>query len=311
MIAALLFYSAIDPVEQWVGGLKKLRPDLEIRIYPDIGDVDEIDYALIWRPPAGLLASLPNLKLIHAIGAGIDALLEAPDLPPGVPIVRMVDPCLQNMMSEYAVYAVLDFHRGMARYRAQQAAGEWQRHWPPMTFESPVGILGLGVIGRDLAGKFSALGFPVEGWSRTQKELPGVTCHAGDDGLKEILGSCAYIICVLPLTAETRGLIDRDFLARMRPGSHLISIGRGAQVVDDDLITALDQGNLAGAFLDVFDTEPLPAEHPFWRHPKISLTPHIAAETDPAGGAQVVIDNLRRFEAGEPIPTQVDRDQGY
>ena len=310
-MATLLFYSTIDPVEQWLDGLKRGRPELEILVYPELGAVEEIDYALVWRPPAGLLASLPNLKLIHAIGAGIDYLLEAPDLPPAVPLVRMVDPCLQNMMSEYAVYAVLDCHRGMARYRAQQAAGEWQRHWPPMTFESPVGILGLGVIGRDLARKFAALDFPVQGWSRSPRELPGVTCHAGAEGLKQILATSAYVICVLPLTAETRGLIGRDFFAAMRPGSYLISIGRGAQVVDDDLIAALSTGHLAGAVLDVFNSEPLPAGHPFWQHPKVTLTPHIAAETDPAGGAAVVIDNLRRFELGEPIPTQVDRARGY
>ncbi len=307
----LLFYSNIDPIEQWRPALEAEMPELEIRVYPEIGAMEEIDYALVWQPPHGLLASLPNLRLIHTVGAGVDALFLDPDLPTHVPIVRMVDRCLRNMMSEYALYAVLHHHRDMPHYGAQQGRGDWTRHWPDMTPETPVGILGLGEIGRDVAAKFATLGFPVHGWSRSRKELPGVTCHAGADGLTKLLATCRYVVCILPLTDETRGLVDEDFLRAMRKDAVLINIGRGAHVVDDDLLAALDTGEIAGAVLDVFNEEPLPADHPYWHHPKVIATPHIAAETDPKDGAVEVVANLRRFEAGEPLPTLVTPKAGY
>jgi len=310
-MATMLFYSDIDPIDQWQSALAKLAPDLDIRVYPDINEAAEIDYALVWKPPAGLLSSLPNLKLIHSIGAGVDWLFEDASLPDDVPIVRMVDKCMKNMMSEYAIYAVLHFHRDMPRYQAQQKAGDWSRHWPAMTTDNPVGILGLGEIGQMIARKFTALDFQTHGWSRSAKQIDGVTCHHGPDGMQDILARCQYVICVLPLTSETNGIIDRKFLKHMRPNSFLINIGRGAHVVDRDLLAALDQGHLGGAFLDVFHDEPLASDHPFWDHPKVVITPHIAAETDPADGAAEVVNNLYRFERNEPLPTLVERNRGY
>jgi glyoxylate/hydroxypyruvate reductase len=310
-MATVLFYSDIDPVEQWQSALSELAPGLDIRVYPDIGDPSDIDYALVWKPPAGLLASLPNLKLIHSIGAGVDWLFEDATLPTNVPIVRMVDTCMKNMMAEYAIYAVLHFHRDMPRYQAQQAVGYWSRHWPAMTTDSPVAILGLGEIGAGIARKFAALDFPTLGWSRSEKDIPGVTCHHGPSGLDDILAASCYVVCALPLTDETSNIIDASFLGRMRQGSYLINIGRGAHVVDDDLLAALDSGHLAGAFIDVFHNEPLPVEHPFWRHPKVIITPHVAAETDPAAGAREVIRNFERFESGDELPTLVALTKGY
>ncbi len=307
----LLFCSAIDPIEQWRPALVQLMPDLNIRVYPDVGEVAEIDYALVWKPPHGLLASLPNLRLIHSIGAGVDPLLKDPSLPSNIPLVRMVDNCLRRMMSEYAIYAVLHFHRAMPTYLAQQKTGNWSRHWPAMTLQSPVGVLGLGAIGQDIAQKFAALEFPTLGWSRSPKTVADVTCYHGEAGLGTLLAACRYIICVLPLTAETTGLIDKKFIDRMQSGSYLINIGRGGHIVDADLLAALDSGKLAGACLDVFNEEPLPENDPYWRHPKVHATPHIAAETDPGEGAQEVVKNIQRLEQGEDLPTLVQLDKGY
>lgn len=306
----LLFSSPEDPVDLWVPGLRAAMPDVEVRAAPDCGDLAEIDYALVWKPVPGFLASLPNLRLIMSIAAGVDHILADPALPE-LPIVRMSDAYLTAMMAEYAVLGVLHFHRYMPEYQAEQGQAVWHRRWPRYTPESIVGVLGLGAIGAEVARKLAALEFPVHGWSRTAKTLPGITCHHGEDGLAALLAQSQYLVCVLPLTGETRGIINAKSLAALPQGAAVINLARGGHVVDDDLLAALESGHISGAFLDVFNEEPLPPAHPYWRHPKVVMTPHVAGEIVPRSAAKAVAETIRRDQAGEPLLNLYKRDVGY
>jgi glyoxylate/hydroxypyruvate reductase len=308
---ALLFRSTVDSAARWSGQLGRLMPGLEIRIWPDIGDPAEIDYALVWRPEAGLLAALPNLKLILSLGAGVDHILRDPDLPPGVPIVRLVDPYLTDAMSEYVALQVLRLHRQDLDYRAQQQAGVWRELPQRNAGERPVGILGFGETGQDAGRKLAALGFPVFGWSRHERTVAGFSTFAGPAGLPQLLAGTEILICLLPLTAETRGILNARTFAALPRGAGLINAGRGGHLVEEDVIPALDSGQLSAAALDVFREEPLPAGHPFWRHPRILVTPHIAGITNPATAAPIILDNIRRFEEGRPLLNLVDPHVGY
>lgn len=310
-MTTLMFASPEDPVSLWVPALQNAMPELDIRVHPDLGDPADIEYALVYKPPRGLLARLPNLKLIQSIAAGCDHILADPELPEGIPICRMVDDYLRAMMTEWSVYAVLHFHRAFPDYRERQQNSIWKRNWPEYTPETDVGVLGLGAIGADIATKLSVMGFRVHGWSGSPKSIEGVNSHSGADGLQEMLGQCRYIVNVLPLTEETRGIINARTLAAMPAGSHVINLGRGGHVVDEDLLAALDSGHIAGAFLDVFNTEPLPAEHPYWQHPKVVVTPHVAGELVPRSCANTVVANIRRHQAGEPLLYVLDRERGY
>lgn len=306
----LLFCSPEDPPDLWQAALAREMPDLEVRLWPEAGALEEIDHALVYKPPHGMLATLPNLRAIFSIAAGVDAIVADPDLP-DVPLVRMVDDNLRDMMSEYAIYAVLHFHREMPRFFAQMPHAEWNRGWPAYTADTAVGVLGLGAIGQDVAAKLGALGFAMHGWSRSPRTVAGVTCHHGDAGLLAMAAQVRYLVCVLPLTGETRGIIGRDLLAALPRGACVINIGRGGHVDDAALLAALEDGRVAGAFLDVFNTEPLPADHPYWAHPKVWITPHIAGELVPRSCARSVVANIRRLEAGEALPHTYDFDRGY
>jgi glyoxylate/hydroxypyruvate reductase A len=309
--ATLLFCSGQDPLDLWIPALRESLPEVEIRTHPQVGDPADVDYALVYWPPHGLLASLPNLKVILSIAAGCDHILSDPTHQRNLPIVRMVDDYLKAMMAEYAVYGVLHFHRDFDRYRREQLAATWSRGWPEYTPDTRVGILGLGAIGQDIAGKFANLGFQVHGWSRRPKDVAGVTCHAGEPGLNEMLGCCRFIVCVLPLTPETSGILNAERFARMPQGSYLVNIARGGHVVDEDLLAALDSGHLAGAFLDVFNHEPLAADHPYWLHDKVYLTPHVAGELVPRSCAHSVARSVRQHLAGEALENLLDRERGY
>jgi glyoxylate/hydroxypyruvate reductase A len=309
--ATLLFCSEQDPKDLWLPALKECLPEVEIRAYPETGALEDIDYALVYWPPHGLLASLPNLKVILSIAAGCDHILSDPTHPRDLPIVRMVDTYLKAMMSEYAVYGVLHFHREFDRYRSEQLNSVWSRGWPEYTPDIHVGILGLGAIGQDVADKLGHLGFRVHGWSRRAKEVAGVDCHVGDAGLVEMLGLCKFIVCVLPLTPETEGILNAERFAAMPKGSYLVNIARGGHVVDDDLLAALDSGHLGGAFLDVFNQEPLSADHPYWQHEKVFMTPHVAGELVPRSCANSVARSVRQHLAGEALDNLLDRERGY
>jgi glyoxylate/hydroxypyruvate reductase len=308
---ALLFRSSVDSEARWKPQLARLMPELEIRLWPEIGDPRGIDYALVWRPEPGLLASLPNLKLILSLGAGVDHILCDSHLPRHVPIVRLVDPYMTDAMSEYLVLQVLRLHRRDLDYRAQQAAGIWRELAQKNAAERPVGVLGFGELGQDAGRKLKGLGFDVAFWSRTEKAVDGLAGHADRTGLSAMLARSEILVCLLPLTAETAGILSARTFALMPRGAGLINAARGAHLVEEDLIASLDSGQISAAVLDVFRDEPLPLGHPFWRHPRIVVTPHIAALTNPSTAAPIVLDNIRRFEEGRPLLNQIDHEQGY
>jgi glyoxylate/hydroxypyruvate reductase len=307
---ALLFHSQDDDAEAWRRQLLRRLPDLDYRVWPDVGDPAEVDAALVWRPPPGLLRSLPNLKVVLSLAAGVDALLADPTLP-DVPLCRLVDPSLTRTMSEFVLLQVLKYHRVLDTYARYQRQACWRLHLPPPPAATTVGIMGLGVLGEDAARVSRAHGFTVRGWSRTPKELAGVACFAGADGLGEFLGGTDVLVCLLPLTAETEGILDARLLARLPAGARLVNVARGRHLVEQDLIDALDRGHLAHASMDVFRDEPLPPEHPFWRHPRVDVTPHVASYGLPESAAEAVADNLRRLRDGRPLANVVDRSRGY
>jgi len=308
----LLYLSSVDKSEPWREALERALPDLDFRLWPDeIGDPAEIDYALVWKPPPGEMRRYANLKAILSLGAGVDHLLCDPDLPAGVPVVRLIDRALTQGMSEYVLYWVLHYHRRFADYARLVAARQWTNLPQTDTRLRRVGVLGLGELGGDAARKLAQLDFAVAGWSRSPKDLPGIETFAGRDGLVPFLERTEILVCLLPLTAETEGIIGRETLAALPTGAVLINPARGGHVVEDDLLAALDSGHIAAATLDVFRTEPLPAGHPFWDHPKVTVTPHMASLTVPDSAAGWVAENIRRVEQGRAPLGVVDRARGY
>ncbi len=308
---ALLFKTDIDRGDTWQKALLELEPDLDLREWPDIGDPNDIEYALVWQPPRGELRSYPNLKVIFSIGAGIDHLSSDPELPTDVLVVRMVEPGLTAGMTEFVVMSVLYHHRFMLDYLAQQRGHVWREIEQVPPANRRVGIMGLGVLGADAAGKLAPFGLDIAGWSRTPKELPGVTSFHGDDGFIPFLKRTDILVCLLPLTNETTGILDARAFAALPRGAALISVGRGPHVVEADLLAALDSGQLGGATLDVFRDEPLPPESPFWDHPRVVLTPHVASMTIAQSACEMVIDNIHRHKAGGPLLHVVDMARGY
>jgi glyoxylate/hydroxypyruvate reductase A len=308
---AVAFVSSEVDHERWLPQLRQALPAMRFEAWPDISDPASIDVALVAAPPQGVLGRLPKLRFIQSLWMGVDGLLADPTLPRGVPLARLVDPGMVAAMSETVLARVLDWHRHLYRYRAQQAARAWTPLKQYMASDRSVGILGLGTLGADAAAKLVALGFRVCGWSRRQKDLPGVESYCGADGLETMLRTSEALVCLLPLTAQTRGLLDARRLDLLPAGACVINVGRGAQLVERDLLAALDAGRLAHAYLDVFETEPLPADHPFWTHPQISITPHIAALTEPRTALARVVANLERFARGERPEALVSTTAGY
>ena len=307
---ALLFHSPDENAAAWRAALLRRAPDLDIRVWPEVGDLAAIDAALVWRAPPGLLASLPNLRLILSLGAGVDAMLADPTLP-DLPLCRLVDPSLTRMMGEFVLTLVLKYHRQLDRFAREQRRGRWSFALPPQPEETSVGILGLGELGTHAAKLLRRHGFAVRGWSRTPRSLEGVATFAGPGELAQFLAGTAILVGLLPLTGQTRGIIDARLLAGLPKDARLINLGRGAHLVERDLIDALDTGHLAHASLDCFADEPLPPDHPFWRHPLIDVTPHVASFALPESAAEGVVDNLRRLRAGLPLRHLVDRARGY
>ena len=308
---AILFRSTAAATARWRPLLARLMPQYEIRFWPEIGDPAAIEYVLVWQPEPGVLARLPNLKLIVGLGAGVDHLLRDPELPRHIPIMRLVDPYMTDAMSEFVALSVLRLHRQDLDYLAQQRAGEWRELEQKNAAERPVGILGFGTLGQEAGRKLKSLGFPVAGWSRSAKAVGGFATHAGAEGLDALIAGSEILVCLLPLTAATEGILNKALFARLPRGAGLVNAGRGGHLAEEDLIPALDAGQLSGAVLDVFREEPLPSGHPFWQHPRIIVTPHIAAETHPPTAAAIIGEAIRRFEAGQPVANLVDWARGY
>lgn len=307
----VLFCSDSDPPEPWRQAFSRAFPQMPFRVWPDCGPLNAIRYALVWRPPPGMLAQLSDLKAILVLGAGVDSALSDVTLPRDIPVLRLVDAGLPGPMAEYALYAVLHFQRRMQGYAGLQRDAVWQRIPWSLAEEWPVGVMGLGVIGGLIASRIAALGYPVAGWVRNPRSLEGIEVFSGRDRLHGFLARSRVVINALPLTPETESILNACAFDAMQRGSYIVNIGRGGHVADQDLIAALDSGQLDGAMLDVFRDEPLPSTHPFWRHPKIIVTPHAAAPTIPDAAEAQVIENVRRLERGELPLGVVDREKGY
>ena len=271
----------------------------------------EIKYALVWQPEPGSLATLPNLEVIFSVGAGVDHLKGENLVPVGVPVVRMVEDALTSGMVEYVVYNVLRFHREMPRYESLQKTKTWEAVIQIPSWERTVGILGLGVLGGAAALALKHLQFNVIGWSRGEKQIEGVVSYFGDDQLQQFLKQSQILVCLLPFTPATQGIVNTDLLNQLPKGAWFINAGRGPVVIEIDLIAALDNGQIAGAALDVFNTEPLPEDDPLWRHPGVLITPHVASITLPPTSAKHVINNIQRHQRGESLTHLADMSQGY
>ena len=305
-----VYKSAPERGAVWARHFAEHAPDVPFRLWPDVGDSAEVRYLAAWTLPPDLGTAFPNLEVLFCVGAGVDQ-LDLSQVPSSIPVVRMIEPGLVDGMVEFAVLAALAIHRDWPAYARQQRERRWHALPVRRAAERTVGVMGLGVLGQAVVGKLHGFGFRCAGWSRTPRRIQGVECHAGLDSLPAFLARLDILIGLLPLTAETRGLLDRRVFEAMPHGSAVVNLGRGGQLVQDDLLLALDSGRLSAAVLDVTDPEPLPPEHPLWSHPRVTITPHIASETQAESSAEVVLRNVRRHRRGEALVGLVDRGRGY
>jgi len=308
---SILLYNKLDNADRWRAAFQEVLPDLPMVTRETMGEPGEIRYAVVWQPEPGVLGELPNLRAIFNLGAGVDGILRDASLPADIPIVRLRDAGMATQITEYALYGTLHYHRDFDRYAGFQRAADWTELPNRRAGDRPVGVMGLGVLGADVAAKLAMLGFDVSGWSRSPKTLPDVSCFHGDDGVQAFLSRCEILIVALPLTDDTRGFLDARRIAWLPDGAALVNLARGPLVVEADLLAALEGGKLRGALLDVFNEEPLPADNPLWRHPKVIVTPHIAAQTRVREGAAQIAAEIRRMEEGGAPSQTVDRSLGY
>jgi glyoxylate/hydroxypyruvate reductase len=297
--------SRADP---WLAALRAALPGAEV--FDWVPGAPAADHAVVWAPPQAFADEQAALRAVWNLGAGVDALLRV-RWREALPLVRLEDAGMARQMVEYVLHALLRHYRGFDAYERDGREGRWVPRRPPRHAEWPVGVLGLGVLGAAVARAVSGLGFPVHGWSRTPRTLDGVQCHAGDAGLDAFLAASRVLVVLLPLTEATRDLLDRRRLGRLQRGGVLINLARGGLVVDPDLIALLDEGHLAGATLDVFREEPLPADDPLRRHPRVTLTPHIAAQTIREDSVAQIAAKILAFERGEAVSGVIDRARGY
>ena len=283
----------------------KHLPDIMFCMDAATVDDDDVRFIMTWDAPANLL-QYPNLQTVFCIGAGVDHLAGVP-MPPSVRLVRMVDESITRMVVEYVVMAVLSLHRNLHLYINQQRHRFWNGIAPhTQAADRRISLLGMGILGQATLCKLQTFGFQLSGWSRSQRSLDGVTCHAGEAGLREMLARTDILVCLLPLTKDTTGILNGNLFAALPTGASLVHAGRGRQLDSDALLSALNSGQLSGAFLDVTDPEPLPAEHPLWAHPRVVITPHIAATTQADSAALTTVDNVKRLLAGEEPTGLVD-----
>lgn len=299
------------PASDWIEAFAAKMPELEVRVWPDCGDRSEVDVLFTTRIPKGDILTFPNLKFVALVAAGADRFLSDPDIPAHLPIVRAFNQEQALTMKAWVVYQVIRHHREMPQYEADQKAHVWDRRAVLQPRFVRVGVMGLGQLGGAAARSLVDLGYDVAGWSRGGRGIDGVEDFVGPDGLKPFLSRSDILIGILPFTKETNGLLDRQAFAALPKGAFVINCGRGELIVEDDLLAALDSGHLSGAALDVFREEPLPADHVFWDHPKITLTPHNSSTSSAWGAVDIVVENIRRIQAGEPLRATIDRDAGY
>lgn len=297
--------------DAWEKRIREAQPGIDLRVWPAVGVPEEIEFALTWRHPHGAFSRFPNVKCIASIGAGVDNILSDPDLPASVPVTRIVDSSMARSMSEYVVMAVLNYCRHTRFFRDRESACAWKPIIPKVAARETIGILGLGQLGRDAAHTLTALGFEVIGWRRSDQSEAGIPTFSGTDQFHAFLNQSRILINLLPLTSATENILNRETFQQLPRGAYLINVARGRHLVEEDLVPAIESGRLAGACLDVFRTEPLPEAHPFWQHPAITVTPHIASLTDPAAVIPQILENYRRVKAGHELQHQVDKEREY
>jgi glyoxylate/hydroxypyruvate reductase A len=305
-----LIYPQRD-VSDWVAALQAQEPELDIELWPEIRCPERVEFVLCWNQPAGLLQQFPNLRGISSFGAGVNHLLNDKSCPVNIPLARVVDPDLKQSMAEYVMLGVLVHFRRLADYRRQQELGEWLVQKVPHLSTIRVGIMGYGEIGRYVAHKLTDFGFKVHGWRRNRQHRDKLTVYTGEDELGEFLKRTEILVCLLPLTVDTENILNLQTFRQLPQHAYLINAARGAHLVEADLLAALKSGQLCGALLDVFRDEPLPGHHPFWKHAKITITPHIASVTNPESAAVQIVENYHRALRGEPLHNRVDRGRGY
>ena len=299
------FYCPWANAEAWRAALRASGPEFVFVPWPELAEPQAIEAAVVWRPPAGMLQQLPNLRVICAMGAGVDYLFGPDATPPNVPVVRLVDPAMSERMASYVLAIVLYHQRQLGRYREQQRARVWRQMMHSDTADVRIGIMGLGPMGRASAALLARVGYDVAGWSRRPRSVAGVRCFDPQE-FHAFLGRSDFLVCLLPLTPATSGVLNRTTFAALPEGAVVINAARGDHLIEADLIAALDAGQLAGAVLDVFSVEPLPQDHPLWRHPKVLITPHVASLSNPTTGAARIVATLRAVQAGKQPAHLVD-----
>ena len=304
----VVFSCAGTKPEPWLEGLRAMLPGAELAVWEP--GVPAADYAVVWSPPQALLDQQPGLKALFNIGAGVDALMKL-RIPPTMRVVRLDDAGMSVQMAEYVCHAVIRHFREFDGYAADMAQGIWSFRKPRIRSDFPVGVMGLGVLGERVAKALASFDFPVNGWSRSVKAIGTVRGFSGEAQFDEFLAATRILVCLLPLTPDTRNIMRLETLGKLLPGGYVINVARGAHLVDEDLVHLLDGGHLSGATLDVFRTEPLPSEHPFWRHPKITMTPHTSARTLRDESIAQIVGKIVAMERGEPVAGIVDPVRGY
>lgn len=292
----------------WEEGFRALLPGAQVSTWK-AGD-PQADYAIVWSPPQAFLDEQPDLKAMFNIGAGVDAIMKL-RLPPQTQVVRLDDAGMSVQMAEYVCHAVIRHFREFDGYEGDIAAGQWSYRKPRNRADCPVGVMGLGVLGERVAKALRVFEFPVHGWSRSPNQIDGITCHSGSEGFNGFLAASKVLVNLLPLTPDTQDILNRETMGRLQPGGYVINVARGAHLVEDDLIALLDSGHLSGATLDVFRTEPLPADHPFWQHPQVTVTPHTSARTLRDESIAQIAGKIVALSRGEAIAGVVHRDRGY
>lgn len=307
----ILLFREDGVIEPWAREFAAVMPQAQTVAWREGETLPPCDYAVLWSPTPALLDQLAHVRAIFLMGAGVDALLKLGDALPPVPIVRLGDAGMGVQMAEYVTHAVLRYFRRFEEYEQQARHGAWNPLPQIPKQDFPVGIMGLGKLGQPVVEAMRLFGFPVRGWSRTPKDIAGVDCFHGADGLDAFLRGTRVLVCMLPLTPETANLLDRHNLGKLLPGAYLINVARGPILAEPDLMTLIRSGHIAGATLDVFRHEPLPAPHPFWNEPRIAITPHISALTVRHDAVRQIADKIAALEQGQPVGDLVDRQLGY
>lgn len=306
----ILYKADVGRGEAWRNLFARVAPDIEFRIWPDVGDPGRVRYLALWDPIENPKDKFPNLEVLFSTGAGVDQ-FDLSKIPEEIQVVRLIDPAIVAGMREYVTFAVLALHRNILDYRQAQSEGLWKPIATKVAADMCVGVMGLGSLGLAALDAIKPFEYSLRAWSRSPHEVDGVTCFAGIDRLREFVSGCDILVCLLPLTAATRNILNRELFDAMPRGGGLVNVGRGAHLDENDLLSALANGQLAAAVLDVISTEPPAATHPFWRHPRILLTPHVASTTGFDTAATVLLENIHRHQRGERMVGVVDRALGY